>query len=75
MNRNLSFLLVGIALFLGGCTMAPEYTQPKAPIPTQWPQGPAYKDAKALSGSPTVPELKWEDFFPTNGFKKLLKRP
>jgi hypothetical protein len=72
MNRQPFLLLVGIVIFLGGCTLAPKYTQPKAPIPSQWPQGAAYKDTKAMAGAPTVPALKWEDFLPTNGFKRLL---
>lgn len=63
MNKRPLFLLVGIVLFLGGCTLAPKYTQPKAPIPAEWPKGAAYKDTHAMPGAPTVPELKWEDFF------------
>jgi len=73
MNKQRLFLLIGIVFFMGGCTMAPEYTQPKAPIPDQWPQGPAYKDAKALSGAPTVPELKWEDFFSDKRLQEIIE--
>ena len=63
MNKQPLFLLVGIVLLLGGCTLAPKYTQPKAPIPAEWPKGAAYKDTHAMPGAPTVPELTWEDFF------------
>nr|MBL0715097.1 TolC family protein [Desulfobacterales bacterium] len=73
MYRNLLYLLFGIAFFSGGCSLAPEYTQPEAPIPAQWPQGAAYKDAKALSGAPTVPELKWEDFFADKRLQKIIE--
>ncbi len=63
MNKQPLFLLVGIVLLLGGCTLAPKYTQPKAPIPAEWPKGAAYKDTHAMPGEPTVPELTWENFF------------
>ena len=63
MNRRSLLIWVGIGFFLGGCSLAPQYTQPQAPIPDEWPQGVAYKDTQAMSETPTVPELKWEDFF------------
>ena len=72
MYRKLLYLLVGIALFSGGCALAPEYTQPEAPIPVQWPQGAAYKDAKAMVGASTVPELKWEDFFTDKQLQEII---
>ena len=33
MKRNLFFLLGVIVVILSGCTLAPKYTQPEAPIP------------------------------------------
>jgi len=63
MNRRSLLIWVGIGFFLSGCSLAPQYTQPQAPIPDEWPQGVAYKDTQAMSETPTVPELKWEDFF------------
>ena len=73
MNRRLFFLLVGIVLFLGGCTLAPKYTQPKAPIPAEWPQGAAYKDTRAMAGTPAVPELKWKDFFADKQLQMIIE--
>jgi len=73
MNRPLWFLMVGIALFSGGCSLAPEYTQPEAPIPVQWPQGAAYKDAGAMPGAPTVPSLKWKDFFVDKRLQEIIE--
>jgi multidrug efflux system outer membrane protein len=73
MNRQLLFVLAGIVLFLGGCSLAPKYTQPQAPIPAQWPQGAAYKDRGATPGLPTVQELKWEDFFADKQLQKIIE--
>ena len=71
MNRQQLFLLVGIVLFMGGCTLAPKYTQPQAPIPTEWPQSAAYKDTRAM-GAPTVPELSRQEFFTDEKLQKII---
>jgi len=73
MNRQLLFLLVGLGIFIGGCSLAPKYTQPQAPIPAEWPQGEAYKDTRAMSGAPTVPELKWQEFFADEKLQKVIE--
>jgi outer membrane protein, multidrug efflux system len=73
MNRQLLFLLVGIVLLLGGCTLAPKYTQPKAPIPVEWPRGAAYKSAQAAPGAPTAPELSRRKFFADEHLQKIIE--
>ncbi|MBW1788807.1 MAG: efflux transporter outer membrane subunit [Deltaproteobacteria bacterium] len=73
MNRQPFFLLVGIIFLLGGCSLAPKYTQPKAPIPVEWPQGAAYKGAQAAPGAVTVPVLMWREFFPDARLQKLIE--
>ena len=73
MNKQLLFVLAAIGLFLSGCSLAPKYKQPQAPIPVQWPQGEAYKDTRAIPGVPTVPELKWEDFFADKQLQEIIE--
>jgi multidrug efflux system outer membrane protein len=73
MNRQLLFVLAGIVLFPGGCSLAPKYKQPQAPIPAEWPQGAAYKDTRVMPGASTVPELKWEDFFADKQLQKIIE--
>ena len=73
MNKQRLFLLVGIVLFLGGCSLAPKYTQPKAPIPVEWPQGAVYKTARAEPGAAAVPVLKWREFFTDQRLQKLIE--
>jgi outer membrane protein, multidrug efflux system len=63
---------VGIALFaLSGCTMAPGYTRPGAPVPTNWPSGPAYKAGAATAGKP-VADIPWQEFFVDPQLRKLI---
>ena len=73
MNRQLLFLLVGLTIFLGGCTLAPKYTQPKAPIPVEWPQGAAYKSAQAEPGTAIAPALMWREFFADEQLQKIIE--
>ncbi len=72
MNRRLFFLLVGIVIFLGGCTLAPKYTRPEAPVPADWPTGTAYKETKAATGAPAAPELRWQEFFTDKKLQKII---
>ncbi|BBO73058.1 multidrug transporter [Desulfosarcina widdelii] len=72
MNKYLIFQLVGL-IILGGCSLAPKYQQPQAPIPENWPQGEAYKDPQAISGIPVAQELNWQEFFGDQKLKKIIE--
>lgn len=63
MKRRLLLLLAAFGLLIGGCTFAPEYIRPLAPVPDNWPQGEAYPPAAADEGEKSVAELSWEEFF------------
>jgi multidrug efflux system outer membrane protein len=67
-------LLVIVAFFcLSGCTLAPKYTRPEAPIPSDWPSGEAYKEVKAVTDAPTVTELKWQEFLTDEKLQKIIE--
>jgi multidrug efflux system outer membrane protein len=72
MHRYLLFLLIGIAFGLGGCTLAPKYTRPAAPVPADWPKGEAYQETKPATGAPAPSELKWQEFFPDEKIQKVI---
>ena len=72
MNRRLGLPLLLLGLFLGGCSLAPEYNRPEAPVPAQWPQGEAYQDLKAQPQATPAPELKWRDFIKDHKLRKLV---
>ncbi|PKN60575.1 MAG: multidrug transporter [Deltaproteobacteria bacterium HGW-Deltaproteobacteria-11] len=72
MRRYLLFLLIGIAFGLSGCTLAPKYTRPAAPVPADWPKGAAYQEAKPATGAPTAPELKWQEVFPDEKLQQII---
>lgn len=72
MHRNL-FLHIGIIVtFLGGCTLAPEYTRPAVPVPADWPTGAAYHEAKAAPSAPTAVGLPWREFFTDGRLQQII---
>lgn len=65
---------VAVALLvLSGCaSMAPEYTRPEAPVPSEWPSGPAYKKAEGDATGKTAAEIPWQEFFVDPKLQKLI---
>ena len=75
MNRNLLLLLLtpaGIAIVLAGCTMAPKYARSAAPVPREWPSGPAYSDVRGPTNVSGVPDLGWREFFTDGKLQQLI---
>jgi len=73
MNRQLLFLLIGIIFFLGGCSMAPKYTRPESPIPTDWPKGSAYQNNKSSQTTTAVADLRWQEFFADPKLQQVIE--
>ncbi|MEW6584495.1 MAG: AdeC/AdeK/OprM family multidrug efflux complex outer membrane factor [Nitrospirota bacterium] len=73
-DRRLLIVVVIIALLaLSGCaSMAPKYTRPEAPVPSEWPSGPAYKDGTAKPGEQSAADIKWQEFFIDKQMQKLI---
>ena len=72
MNRNvlLPFIMV---IGLTGCTLAPEYTRPAAPVPADWPSGAAYQETSAAASAPTAAELSWREFISDPRLQQIIE--
>jgi multidrug efflux system outer membrane protein len=70
MTRKL--LLAWVLICFGGCTLIPKYSRPAAPVPTDWPKGPAYKETAATAKTPPVTEVQWRQFFTDPGLQKVI---
>jgi len=70
------FLGLVLSFCTAGCTMAPKYARPAAPVPAQWPTGPAYAQTNATDVSTntisSVPDLNWGDFFTDEKLKTII---
>jgi len=73
MKTNAFLLLLGIALVPAGCTLAPKYARPPAPVPAAWPTGPAYASAGTATNAPDAPDLRWREFFSDERLAKLIE--
>jgi multidrug efflux system outer membrane protein len=72
MKRTIVFIL-GIIICLNGCTMAPKYRQPKAPIPGQWPTGASYPQVQAATKVLDAMQIKWQIFFTDPELQKVIQ--
>ena len=67
----LSLMLTAV-VGLGGCSMAPRYARPEAPVPTEWPSGPAYQAPQENQAAKEAAELPWQEFFADAQLQKLI---
>ncbi len=68
-----SVAVTAALLVLSSCaSMAPKYTRPEAPVPSEWPSGPAYKESSAKAGEPAAADIKWKEFFIDKQLQKLI---
>ncbi len=72
MMRRTMLCCIAAAFLFCGCTMAPRYTRPEAPIPKDWPEGDAYKEIKTTD-APLAEELKWRNFITDQRFQKVIE--
>ena len=73
MGKKLFSLLAVTAVLFTGCTLAPKYTRPEAPVPASWPSGPAYDNAQVPPGAPAAAGLKWREFFTDERLRKVIE--
>lgn len=73
MNRKLILLLAIMVFLPAGCTMAPQYTRPDAPVPSAWPTGAAYQETKTVAAAPAVSELPWREFITDEHLQKVIE--
>ena len=71
--RKQIFLLFATLIFMGGCSLTPNYTQPAAPIPAEWPQGPAYKDSQTTAEAQTACKLSRQTFFTDPKLQRIIE--
>ncbi|HZV82450.1 MAG TPA: AdeC/AdeK/OprM family multidrug efflux complex outer membrane factor [Geobacteraceae bacterium] len=67
-------LPLGASILLAGCnTMAPKYTQPTAPVPAEWPVGPAYQAEAAKPAPKPVADIPWREYYVDGQLQKLIE--
>ncbi|WP_325985785.1 efflux transporter outer membrane subunit [Pseudomonas protegens] len=64
--RNSPLTLAALALALGGCSLAPDYQRPTAPVAPQYPQGAAFAPAAGNPGA------DWQGLFQDPLLQQLI---
>jgi len=73
MNRNTIPLLVGLFIVMGGCTLAPKYRRPEAPVPDHWPTGAAYPTTQPTTRVADAAQLKRQEFFRDEKLQRVIE--
>lgn len=74
MHKSTLILLAALVLVPIGCTMAPRYSRPAAPVTAEWPTGPAYATTQRATNAPAATELSWREFFPDQKLQQVIGR-
>jgi len=70
-----TLLSVSLAAALAGCSLAPTYERPDAPIDAAYPTGAAYNAAQvAAPGGRAVADIGWRDFFGDPLLQQLIEQ-
>ncbi len=72
MNKLIVYLLTASALLCAGCTMAPKYNRPAAPVSNSWPGGTAYQESGTTSNGPSAANLSWQEFFTDEKLRTVI---
>jgi multidrug efflux system outer membrane protein len=72
MIRNALPIILTIICLAGCTTLAPKYTRPEAPIPANWPSGPAYKDSAVTPGVLAAADIGWREFYVDEQLQKVI---
>ena len=65
MKRTFFLLLCVVALLPGGCSLAPTYSRPEAPVPAEWPGAPA-------SAQQAAADVPWREFFIDERLRQVI---
>lgn len=63
---------VGAMLWFTGCTLAPKYSRPAAPVPSIWQTGLPGPEVQATA-TPSATELRWQDFFTDDKLRQIIE--
>ena len=73
MNKNVFLLMSLIPLLAVGCTLAPRYERPAAPVPAEWPAGPAYSETNAAASVEAAEERPWREFIADPRLRMIIE--
>ncbi|MEO5935300.1 MAG: AdeC/AdeK/OprM family multidrug efflux complex outer membrane factor [Duganella sp.] len=69
-----SLITMAALALLAGCSLAPVYQRPAAPVGQAWPAGDAYKGVPpAAADAKPVSEIQWREYFSDARLRKVIE--
>jgi multidrug efflux system outer membrane protein len=68
--RRLMIPLLGSALIISGCSLAPKYERPGLPVPSAWPEGAGAQEP--AHPAPQAADMHWREFFADARLRSLV---
>jgi multidrug efflux system outer membrane protein len=73
-SMNKSLITMAALALLAGCSLAPVYQRPAAPVAQAWPAGDAYKGVPpAAADAKPVSEIQWREYFSDTRLRKVIE--
>lgn len=69
---NNTLITIAVAALVSGCSLAPVYQRPDAPVTQAWPQGEAYKPGKPAPDAKAAADIQWRDFITDDKLRELV---
>jgi len=66
-------ILTLFLLAFAGCTLAPTYHRPTAPISPAWPKVPGYPEKPAVAAAIPAADIGWREFFRDERLQQLIQ--
>ena len=73
MNRHLPIMLAAAVALLAGCTLAPKYVRPQAPVPDAWPTAATVPEAEPAAAPADAPPLRWREFLADEKLQQVIE--
>lgn len=75
MKRMTTALCLPLVAFVGlaGCSMAPTYSRPTAPVPAVWPSGSSYQAQGETQANRNIADIPWQTFFVEQQLQGVIK--
>jgi outer membrane protein, multidrug efflux system len=73
--KTCTLLSLGSTFLISGCSMAPKYSRPDAPVPMEWAKGDGRIAGSATGKTASQPatDIKWRDYFVNEQLQKVIQ--
>ncbi|WBS01547.1 efflux transporter outer membrane subunit [Pseudoduganella sp. SL102] len=68
-----TLITLAVTALLAGCSLAPTYERPAAPVTPAWPQGDAYQPSAASADAKGAYDVQWREFIADEQLEKLVE--